>query len=262
MNIYRRTMAFIILAILIVPGTLLASPTGGKATAATPPAAELKEAPAAFLDAPVEYMTSVYRDYHEWRVTEGIEKAERAIASVDKVYAANANAEIRDSKLKLNKAYQVKATLHTLLGMLYNRKALLVLNEQGSGGSQRAAVLKKLEEGGSLTEEDLKAVADEAEGRSSASAQQEDFVRRSINEFASAIKTDPDNPVPHFQLATVYASSSLEATTDAEREYFEAARLSFGEGDKKSTRRAFEALVELNPQSGYVAQVRSMLEAK
>lgn len=201
---------------------------------------------------PVRFMADIYKDYHNWKTDEGIAKAREAITVVDRLYAEDPQTAIRDQNLRLNRAYQVKSTLHTLLGMLYYRKSLTVAGEQkGEGVSVIAEKIRTKKE---ITDQDLEGL-DRALKSGVFLEEMGRYLTLAREEFEAAIAVDSTNPAPHFQLAAIYGAMKTDDMTDrAEKELSLAARLSLAEGDARAADRAIETLRELNPRSVYLTQ--------
>ena len=85
--------------------------------------------PSDFLKNPPVYFYCIYRDYHNHKYDEGIEKAEKALKEIEPLLkkkpdgivpnAVQKNAKLRDPHVK-----SVASDLHLLLGMLYYQKSL------------------------------------------------------------------------------------------------------------------------------------------
>ncbi|MFA5353029.1 MAG: hypothetical protein WC291_02260 [Thermodesulfovibrionales bacterium] len=203
-----------------------------------------------FSKEPVRLMTEIYRDYHDWKTDDGIAKTEEALSAVSRIYDKDREALIHDKNLRLNKAYQVKSTLHTLLGMLYYRKSLAVVSEQKGEGI--ASITGKMRRNEEITDRELEDL-DRALKADSCLEDMRQYLTRAQAEFQKAIDTDSANPSPHFQLAGIYSAMKTNEMTDkAEQELVSAAQLSGAEGDRKAVDRAMETLRELNPNSVYL----------
>jgi len=213
---------------------------------------------AGFLDSPAKSLAGIYKDYHDWNIKSGIERARVALKEIDALYAREPRAKIADSSLKLNYAYQIKSTLHTMLGMLYYRESMLVLRDGGTDAEQ--AVMDKLKRGDEVRDEDLERVAEEAERGSSMKLQRDDLMARAISEFKVASEVDPSNPSPHYQMASVYSTMPpVDSAGLAEAEYYKGAELSIMEGQRDTARGALEAIRKLNPKSVYITRIKKML---
>ena len=234
------------------------------ARAATEDAAPIQDrphvtaVPDGFLNSPAKGLAGIYADFHDWKVDSGIGRAQAALDAVDGLYERDPEAALSDKSLRLNKAFQIKSTLHTLLGMLYYRKSLLVLREGRSDAEQE--LLDKIEKGQEVSEADLERVATEAEKGTSARLVKDNLVARAIDEFKRASEVDPSNPSPHYQMAAIYgAMASLPEPGLAEAEYFRGAELSIKEGQKEAARSALESIRGLNPSSKYLPRLESLL---
>ncbi len=221
---------------------------------------EEQKKPIDFKKEPVKYMADIYNDHHNWKVDDGIKKANEALNIVNKLYSKDSKTELKDPNLKLNKTYQVKSTLHTLLGMLYYRKSLLVEKEDRK--KTFAPVLDKVKEKKELTDKDLEKVAKSAERRDYLKKRKKYFEMATL-EFKAAIDSDPLNPVPHFQLGSMYSAASVAGQTEAaEKEFFLAAKLSLKESDKDSAERAIETLQSINPESEYLKKIEELMKER
>ena len=254
----RSVIAALLIAMLnLLPTGVIAS-TGAMDDRA-PEQTALPEG--AFLDSPAKWMAAIYKDYHDWQVDKGIMGALSALEEIDALYARDPRGVIADSSLKLNNAYQVKSTLHTMLGMLYYRKSMLVL--RGSGTDAEQALMDKIRKGDEVSEEDLERVAEEAERGSSSRLQKDNLMAKALSQFKLASDTDPLNPSPHYQMASVYsAMPPVESANMAEQEYYRGAELSIREGQRDTARGAIEAIRNINPGSVYISRIEKLLADK
>lgn len=211
-----------------------------------------------FSKEPVKAMAEIYSCYHNWKIDRGLALAAKAIAVIDKIHADDKNAVIKDPSLKLNKAFYIKSTLYTLAGMLYYRKSLENLRKHDK--QESAFIMEKLKKGETVTEKDFEALAKKVEAQGSGSRHRR-FLSKAREAFTTAIETDAGNPSPHFQMAGVYKSmSGRESEANAERHYFEAARLSHQAGETRSVERAMAALRSLNPGSPYIKRLEDLIK--
>lgn len=252
-----KKMLFSFMAALFA---ILVSFSSGFAASPHATNAEVKQKNLNFSKEPVAYMAEIYNNYHNWKIDQGIESTKKALATVDSLYNKDVNSTINDPKLKRNRAFEIKSTLHTLLGMLYYRKSLDLVADQNKS---MAPFMNKVEKKQQITEKDLEKLADELD-KSKANSSMKKFYEASMAEFRTAIQTDPKNPVPHFQLASVLspASTSNGRSAEAEKELYLAAKLSIDEGDTKSAQRAADVLKNLNPKSSYLTQIEKMIKGK
>jgi hypothetical protein len=241
---------------ILVIGLIIAAvlPVQGRNAVSTIPTEKNSEVD--FNKEPVRFMAEIYKSYHNWRLDHGIKRSKEALAVVDMLYAKDPNAVIKDPKLKLNKALQIKSTLHTLAGMLYFRKSLESLRK--SGKKEHAFILEKLKKGKEITEKDFEELSQKVE-QNETSAKDNNFLLLAKEQFAAAIDTDPANPAPHFQLAGVYrAMGDPQSLKAAEKHYYTAARLAVQEGDNRAVDRALESLKSLNPRSPSIKKLESL----
>jgi len=85
--------------------------------------------PTDFLQNPPLYFYCIYRDYHNHKYDEGIEKAKKALREIEPLLKKNPkavipNAQQKNAKLRDPHVYKVASDLHLLLGMLYYKKSL------------------------------------------------------------------------------------------------------------------------------------------
>ncbi|WP_456457045.1 tetratricopeptide repeat protein [Thermovibrio sp.] len=85
--------------------------------------------PSSFLQNPPLYFYCIYRDYHNHKYDDGIEKAQKALKEIEPLYEKNPkaivpNAKQKEAKLRDPHVYKVVSDLHMLLGMLYYQKSL------------------------------------------------------------------------------------------------------------------------------------------
>ncbi|WP_457680009.1 tetratricopeptide repeat protein [Thermovibrio sp.] len=85
--------------------------------------------PSSFLQNPPVYFYCIYRDYHNHKFDDGIEKAKRALSEIEPILKKNPKAVIPNAVQKIGRlrdphAYAVASDLHMLLGMLYYKKAM------------------------------------------------------------------------------------------------------------------------------------------
>lgn len=210
-----------------------------------------------FISEPVRYMEQIQMDLHFGRIDEGIARAKKALVTFEERYGKDPNALLNDPMLKLNKAHQVKSILHTFLGMLYYRKSLMV--DRGDRSSIYSPVLDKVRRGEKFTGKDLEKVADALEG-SNLKRERTRYYEAARLEFQNAISADAGNPLPHFQFGKMYSASIAgKQSAEAEKEYFLAAKLLAGEGDRKGIERVIEAIASVNSASPYIKEIERML---
>ena len=209
-----------------------------------------------FLASPVDIMSEIYNDYHNWKIDEGLSHIDESLAQLNPKYEANREYVLNDPRLKLNKAYQIKSSLHTLEGMLYFRKSLDAMKKDKE--TSFGPVLDKIKNK-SLTDEDLEQLMKQS--MTSENSEQQKYFAISVEKLKLAISVDPKNPVPHFQLASTYkAVGGKDSLTLAEKELYLAAKLSFMEGDKASVKRALDVLKSTNAKSKYIRKTRKFLK--
>lgn len=232
-------MKKIILSSLIV--SFIASSFPTVANAFSPHKIEKKEID--FTKEPAKYLGEIYNDYHFYKTDEGIKKAEKALKIIDEIYKKNPSAELKDPSLNWKKAYQIKSTIHTLLGMLYFRKALDVTNK---AKEKEAEYLKKiLREKKELTDKDIEELAKIAEEqRKVLESESRKYANLSVKHFKKAIEVFPDNPYPHFQLAKFYLTAGEREL--AEKELIETAKIFVKWKDFKS----LNSLIDFLKQAG------------
>ena len=85
--------------------------------------------PKDFLKNPPVYFYCIYRDYHNHKYDEGIEKAQRALKEIEPLLKKNPNAVVpnavqKNAKLRDPHVKSVASDLHLLLGMLYYKKSI------------------------------------------------------------------------------------------------------------------------------------------
>ena len=85
--------------------------------------------PENFLKNPPVYFYCIYRDYHNHKYDEGIEKAQRALKEIEPLLKKNPNAVVpnavqKNAKLRDPHVKSVASDLHLLLGMLYYKKSM------------------------------------------------------------------------------------------------------------------------------------------
>ncbi len=209
-----------------------------------------------FKKEPVKFMGQIFKSYHDWDLKRGITLSEEAIAIIDVIYNKDPNQIINDPTLKLNKAFQIKSTLHTLKGMLYFRTSLH--SKKDPVRTENQAIMDKLKKGKEVTDKDFEDLTNKIE-KNTSSIKKIDVFGLAKNEFLIAIKTDSNNPSPHYQLAEILKNSLDNATKlKAEEHFFESAKLSIQEGDSKSINKILDALKDLNPKSIYITKIESM----
>jgi len=85
--------------------------------------------PKDFTQNPAVYFYCIYRDYHNYKFDDGIEKAQKALKEIEPLLkkspeAKVPNAEKGKAKLRDPRVKSVASDLHLLLGMLYFQKAV------------------------------------------------------------------------------------------------------------------------------------------
>ncbi len=213
-----------------------------------------------FMKEPARYMVEVYKNYHNRNIDDGIKMAKSAIDIIKDVYNKDPNTEINDPDLKLKKAYHIKSTLHTLLGMLYYRKSRMVSGELED--KIFAPILERLYQGKGITRKDLD-IIDRKLSEDSASTLRKRYIDHTLREFKTAIDVDPSNPSAHYQLGTLYSALSVAGhTEEAEREFYLAVKLSYLESDMQAVARTVETLKSINPESDYLKKIDELIKEK
>ncbi len=253
-----------------------------------------------FLKKPAEYMVDIYRDYHRYKVDRGIEKAKKALKLLDPIYRKNPNYEFRDKELKKRKAYQVKSMLHTLLAILYYRKAMLVRDtdterrfaelaksvdpdgkrflefnqlitlymaskELGEKDKNLEKRIKELEKELGVKESQLEEIYRlSVENAKKVDAERDKYVKLCLSEFRKAFKVDPNNADAHVQLARIYGEIGMATgdTEAAEREYYLAGKIFKKEGDVQDLREVIKRIKRLNPKSKYIKLLETSTVSK
>jgi len=87
------------------------------------------QCPNSFLSNPPVYFYCIYRDYHNHKYDDGIEKAKRALSEIEPLLEKNPNGIVpnavqKNAKLRDPHVKAVASDLHMLLGMLYYQKSL------------------------------------------------------------------------------------------------------------------------------------------
>lgn len=194
---------------------------------------------------PAKLITAIYQDYHGWKIDEGLALSEKALKELYPVLNKDKDAEINDKNLKLKKVKQVASSLHTLRGMLSERKTLQMTNQLDAERAKRMAAAKA---GKKVVEPN---VEEDVKNRKLALS----YSTFAVNEYLKAIEVDPANPAPHYQLGKLYAQGVPGGSTkEAEEELYKAAVLSRNEGDIAAADKTMESLKELNPKSKYIAE--------
>ncbi len=85
--------------------------------------------PSDFLKNPPVYFYCIYRDYHNHKYDEGIERAQKALEEVEPLLKKNPDAIVpnavqKEAKLRDPHVKAVASDLHLLLGMLYYQKSM------------------------------------------------------------------------------------------------------------------------------------------
>jgi len=91
------------------------------------------QCPSSFLSNPPVYFYCIYKDYHNHKYDDGIEKAKRALREIEPFLKKNPdgivpNAVQKNAKLRDPHVRAVASDLHMFLGMLYYKKALSLRN--------------------------------------------------------------------------------------------------------------------------------------
>jgi tetratricopeptide (TPR) repeat protein len=195
---------------------------------------------------PAKLITGIYQAYHDWQVDAGIALANRALADLDAPLRQNPEMEIPDPNIKTRKVKQIASSLHTLLGMLDQRKAMKLLDDESKRKASRTA-----EAPGSKGKIEAAAIDRQLQ----VAKESTQFSAAAVDEFRKAIKIDPANPSPHYELAKVYAQGLPGGgTAEAEAEYFNAAICALDEGQGAVAKSTIDTLAALNPNSKYIAQ--------
>ena len=159
-----------------------------------------------FKKEPVKFIFSIYDDYHFNRVDEGIKKA---LSVLEYLNTKDNNEEINSPFLRWKKVYQIKSTLHTLLGLLYIKKSGQF--DKVEREKERKYILETLKKKGKLSKEDLDYLFKMSQQRNDEYEKYMKFyINEAIKSFNKAIKEFPDNPYPYIQLANFYKNSGDE----------------------------------------------------
>lgn len=195
---------------------------------------------------PAKLIAGIYQAFHDWQVDAGIALTTRSLADLDGYLKQNPEMEIADPNLKTKKVKQVASALHTLLGMLDQRKAMKLLDDESRRKARRMEELASSHGKIDTVDIERQLVVERESARLSATA---------VNEFRKAIEIDPANPSPHYELAKVYAQGLPgDGTAAAEEEYYQAAVRTLDEGDITAANSTIRTLAALNPKSKYIAQ--------
>ncbi|MDX9714697.1 MAG: hypothetical protein RBT37_04625 [Dissulfurispiraceae bacterium] len=228
----------------------------GSASSASAVKGEPKQKKLDFSKEPVAYMAEIYKNYHNWQIDQGLESTKKALTIVDQIYKKDPDSQIKDRKFRRNRVFEIKSALHTLNGMLLFRKSITAVADKKK---DMAVVMDKLDKKQEINEKDLEKLTTDLQ--KSKNDNEKKYYQASIAELRTAIQIDPTNPVPHFQLGTILSPVMAGArSTEAEKEFFTAVKLSAADGDAKSVERATEALKNLNPKSVYLAQIKKLVK--
>ena len=195
---------------------------------------------------PAKLIAGIYQAFHDWQVDAGIALTSKSLADLDGYLKQNPEMEIADPNLKTKKVKQVASALHTLLGMLDQRKAMKLLDDESRRKAKRMEELAGSHGKIDTVDIERQLLVERESARLSATA---------VNEFRKAIEIDPANPSPHYELAKVYAQGLPgDGTAAAEEEYYQAAVRTLDEGDIAAANSTIRTLAALNPKSKYIAQ--------
>ncbi len=159
-----------------------------------------------FKKEPVKFIFSIYDDYHFNRIDKGIKKA---LSALEYLNTKDDNYEIKNPYLRWKKVYQIKSTLHTLLGILYIKKSGQV--DKTVKEKERKYILETLKKKGKLSKEDLDYLYQLSQQENDEYEKYAKFyINEAIKSFNKAIKEFPDNPYPYIQLANFYKNSGDE----------------------------------------------------
>lgn len=194
---------------------------------------------------PAKLITAIYQDYHGWKIDEGLALSDKALKEIYPALTKNKEAEINDKNIRLKKVKQIASSLHTLRGMLADRKVLQMINQQDAEKAKRMAEAKT---GKKIAEVN---VEDDVKKKKLVTQ----FSTFAVNEYLKAIEIDPDNPTPHYQLGKLYAQGLPSGSTkEAEESFFKAAMAAYKEGDQAAALKTIDTLKELNPKSPYISE--------
>lgn len=208
---------------------------------------------------PVDTMKQIYLLYHDSQTEKGLQLTQTALDQYVPLYEKNPNARLSDPKLKLNKVYQVVASLYTLQGMLYYRDAIVKLDR--SKENKFASLHKKMSHKQAISDQDFElAIKKENDKEKIVEKQLKNGgIEKAVSALKHAIEIDPRNPVPHYQLSNIYClNKDPKLRRAAENEYYAAAYLAEREGDHASARQAKEKLKEFNAKSRYLSRLRDI----
>lgn len=182
--------------------------------------------------------------YHNGQSKEGLQLAEGMLGQLLPIYEKDRNARLSDPKLKLNRVYQVLASVYTLQGMLYFQQTISTLEREKTFPD----VMGKLQRKQSPTTRDFEQAINRENARIQrvASDLNRGGVALAVASLKKAIALDPKNPVPHYQLGNIYRLyPGGKARRMAEKSYLTAEKLARREGDVASAKQAREKLKSL-----------------
>lgn len=204
------------------------------------------------LTEPAKLIAGIYRSHHDWETDRGIALASKALIDLDPLLNNRPDSEIADPHLKTRKVRQIASTLHTLLGMLEQRRALQLLQAESARRDKKLAEYDKAQGKIDNAAIDQRIAVERAAANLSANA---------VKELRMAIKLDPKNPSPHYELAKIYAAGLPGGTAAAEEEYYLAALCALDEGDSKAAQSTMGLVAVLNPRSKFLAQFEQKRKA-
>ena len=143
------------------------------------------------------------------------------------------------------------------LMMLYTMKKLFPSNFDSKKRERYKELLKEA----GITEKDLDSFNEKVEKASEKLDQQRlSLLKKAVNEFKEAIKTDPNNALAYYQLGNLLSGALSESTPQdsqsAEYYYYKAALLLKKEGDLKGYKEVLRKLEIMNPNSKYLKLLR------
>lgn len=177
---------------------------------------------------PLKFLEAIQLDYHFSEFDQGLKRVDEALAYVEPIYNENKDQAIFPEQLTDTEAYKVYSGLLTLKGMMLVKNAVSFAGVNADN-EDKDGIRAKAVENMRLAEESL----------------------------TKAVEADPNSAEAYFQLGKYYRDAAAGLSSeDAEKAFFNAAKLAKEQGNDKGSEQALNELTTINPDSPYIAELK------
>lgn len=207
---------------------------------------------------PVKYLTAIYMDHHFASLDRGLKRVDNALGIIDSLYSKNPNTRFHPKKFRHSKAFEIKATLHLLKSMILHKKGLYATSVTTKKEKEQfEKAMGKTKNSGKLQKDGLMAYA-KIKGAKQQEARKRmlNYLKQSMQEMKTALKTDPKSPTIHYQYAKLLKDFYAQGESqEIEKHLYQAGKLSFNEKDSEGVSKSILALKEINSKSIFIKKL-------